>query len=106
MSYDISLWIDTGAGNRATVYTWNFTSNCAKMWRHAGANLADFDGKPAGECGPILDAAIARMLADPDIYRAMDNASGWGTYDQLLPRLSALRDEMGHHPATTVEVYR
>lgn len=106
MSYDVSLSIDTGAGNQHEVYDWNFTSNVAPMLRAAGADLAGLDGKTAGYCAPILDAAIERMAADPETFQAMDAPNGWGTYEQLLPALRELLEAMQAHPATTVWVSR
>lgn len=106
MSYDIWLEIDTGAGHKARIFDWNFTSNVARMWRHAGADLAEFDGKRAGDCADILAAAVERMAADPETYREMDSPNGWGTYDQLLPALRELLEAMRTHPNTAVGVWR
>lgn len=107
MSYDIDLCIDTGAPEPHRLdICWNFTSNVSRMWRTAGADLAEFDGKPTAECTPILEAAIAEMRANPDKYRAMDSPNGWGTYDHLMPRLDYLLACMKTHPKTTVYVSR
>lgn len=106
MSYDISLSIGTGAGNQHEVYDWNFTSNVAPMWRAAGADLAGFDGKTAGDCIAVLATAIGTMEAEPDRFGAMDSPNSWGTYDDLLPALRELLEAMQAHPATTVRVDR
>ncbi|MFG3709500.1 hypothetical protein [Micromonospora sp. NPDC047730] len=107
MSYDIWLNIDTGGPEPATVWdSFNYTSNCGPMWRAAGADLAAFDGEPAGECLPILTAAIKRMEDDPATYRAMDPPNGWGSYDSLLPALRRLADGFRSHPKATVRVSR
>jgi hypothetical protein len=108
MSYDIYLTIDTGGSEPACLSDedWNFTSNVSPMWRAAGADLAEFDGKPAGECAPVVRAAIAEMEANPDKYRAMDSPNGWGTYDHLMPRLRVLAAWFERHPKATVGVSR
>lgn len=106
MSYDIYLEAGTGGSEPVTVYDWNYTSNCAPMWRAAGADLAEFHGKTAADCAPILDVAVETMAADPDRFRKLDAPNGWGTYDTLLPRLVELLDAMRRHPATTVRVWR
>lgn len=107
MSYGIWLEIDTGGAEPATVgRDWNYTSNMACAWREAGADLAKFDGEPAGECRPILFAAIQKMRANPEKYRAMDAPNGWGTYDTLLPALDELLVELSKHPKATVRVSR
>jgi hypothetical protein len=106
MSYDIWLEIDSGGEEPVTVYDWNYTSNCARMWRHAGADLADFHGKPVADCIPILAAGIEAMESDPDTYRSMDPDNGWGSYASVLPALQKLLGAMKAHPLTTVRVWR
>lgn len=85
---------------------WNYTSNCAPMWRKAGADLAQFDGKTAGECTPILAAAIEAMESEPEVYRAMDPSNGWGSYDTLLPSLKKLLEGLQQNPHMLVGVWR
>lgn len=107
MSYDIYLQMDTGGPKpRDLGYDWNYTSNCAPMWREAGADLAEFDGKLAGECEPILAAALVVLRAEPERFRAMNSPNGWGTYDRLLPKLEQLRAIFADNPKATVKVWR
>lgn len=107
MSYDIHLEIDTGGREPACVTGgWNYTSNCGPMWRLAGADLAEFDGKPASECLPLLDAAIVDMEANPAKYRALEPPNGWGSLASLVPALRRLADDLRAHPKTTVRVWR
>ncbi len=105
MSYDVSLTIDTGGTELAYVGGgWNYTSNCVPMWRTAGADLNGFHGKPAGDCLPVLEAAIKRMEDDPNTFRVMDPPNGWGSYDTLLPALRELAAQLRAHAKATVEV--
>jgi hypothetical protein len=107
MSYDIWLTIDTGGPEPATIWHgWNYTSNCGSMWRAAGADLAEFHDKLAGDCLPNLTAAIAKMRAEPDTFRAMNPPNGWGSYDTLLPRLDELAGAFAEHPRAIVQVWR
>lgn len=106
MSYDIYLEIDTGGAEPALLTDWNFTSNVSRMWRAAGADLAEFDGKTAGDCLPTLEAAVAEMEAHPAKYEAMDSPNGWGTYEHLMPRLDVLAEQFRAHPKATVRVSR
>lgn len=107
MSYDIWLEIDTGGAEPAPVGNdWNYTSNMSGAWRAAGADLAEFDGRLAGDCRPILFEAIKEMRANPEKYRAMDAPNGWGTYDTLLPALDRLLIELSKHPKAIVRVSR
>lgn len=87
-----------------SVFSWNFTSNSSAAWREAGADLAEFDGKRARECLPLVVAAVQKMEADPVFYRTFDAANGWGTLKDLLPALRQLRDAMYAHPESVVSV--
>jgi len=118
MSYDISLETTPvedechhcdGTGRVTTsdeLTWWNYTSNCASMWRKAGANLAEFHGKTASECAPALAAAIEAMKSDPATYRAMNPSNGWGDYDSLLEELKKLLRDFEEHPEAIVRVSR
>lgn len=108
MSYDIWLAIDTG-GEELTALDcldWNYTSNCAPMWRAAGADLAEFDGNIAKDCLPYLEKAIAELKASPGKYEAMNPPNGWGSYETLIPALERLAHGFRVHPKATVVVSR
>lgn len=105
MSYDVWLEIDTGGPEPACVgEEWNHTSNVAKMWRKAGADIAQFDGKPAGECVPVLRSAIAAMLANEADYTPMNPSNGWGSYDSCIRFLGVVKAGFEKHPKATVRV--
>ncbi|MGH3795966.1 MAG: hypothetical protein ACRDSP_13875 [Pseudonocardiaceae bacterium] len=84
----------------------NMTSNVAPMWREAGADLAEFDGRAAAEVLPVLRTAIAAMEDDPAVYEAMNPANGWGDYDSCLEFLRELVKDFTAHPKATVVVSR
>lgn len=109
MSYDIcaTAQIDLGGPEPYTVTTlgyWNYTSNCGPMWRAAGVDLAEFDGKTAGECLAKLQPAIDELKTNPAKYRAMDPPNGWGSYDTLLPALAELAQAFAAAPVAIVSV--
>lgn len=107
MSYDIWLTIDTGGDEPAQVGgSYNMTSNVAPMWRLAGADLAEFEDKLAGDVLPVLQAAITDMDAHPEKYRPLNPPNGWGSYESCLKFLIELRDEFRRHPKATVAVWR
>lgn len=107
MSYDIWLDADLGGDEPTTVWDcWNYTSNCGRMWRLAGADLAEFHGKRAGDCAPILAAAIADMKANPGKYIPLNPENGWGSYETLVPALERLHEAFARMPDTTVVVWR
>lgn len=107
MSYDISLEIDTGGPNPASVgREFNMTSNVAPMWRLAGADLAEFEGQYAGNVLHLLDKAIEDMAASPGKYTPLNPLNGWGSYDTCLEFLQELRAEFANHPQARVKVWR
>lgn len=108
MSYDVDL-VENWCGHCQRgdeVFSWNYTSNMAPAWREAGADLAEFYGKRAADCVPILRAAIGAMVADPARYAAFDAPNGWGSMRSLVPALRRLANAMGAHPDARVEVSR
>ena len=98
VSYDVSLEVE--------VWSSNMTSNVAPMWRKAGANLAEFEGKEAAECLPILLAAIDEMVAHPDEYKALNPPNGWGSYDSCLRYLRDIAAACERHRGSVVRVSR
>jgi len=96
----------TGGSYADSLYDWNYTSNCAWMWREAGADLAAFDGDPAGECAPLLKVAIDVLEADPEHFRAGNPKNGWGDYDSLVNRLKALLEAFEESPEAIVKISR
>lgn len=109
MSYDIGLKrkpCPTCGDVEEPHLDWNYTSNCARMWCSAGADLADFHDKPAGDCANILADAITTMERDPDRFRAMNALNGWGTFDNLLPALRELLAALRRYPTAIVKVSR
>lgn len=106
MSYDVTLYIDTGAGNYICCFDSNMTSNVAPMWREAGADLAKMHELPAWRAVDVLTAAIDNMTNYPQDYRAMEPANGWGDYDGCLEFLTSIRDACRKHPRAYISISR
>lgn len=111
MSYDVTIGVDVDVGGPTPLRAyalahWNYTSNMAPAWRAAGADLATFDRRPAGECADILAAAIATMEREPERFAKFDAPNGWGSMATLLPRLRVLLAAMRAAPKATVWVCR
>lgn len=87
MSYDVTIYYrDTDA----ELFWRNHTSNTAQMWKQAGVDLRDFDGKPASELILPLSQAIITMERDEPHYRSMDAKNGWGNFDTTVDFLEAV----------------
>ena len=92
MSYDVSIYVETGESEDASVCVFdrNQTSNVARMWRAAGVDLSEWKDRPVGEVVEPLSEAVAAMKADPDKYRAMNPPNGWGSYETCLAFLESI----------------
>lgn len=105
MSYDVFL-APSKDRNGEELFWANYTSNCAPMWRAAGADLADMDGKPARRCGGIIGLAVRIMQNDPARFKAMNPANGWGDYDSCIRFLETVAAACEENPEATVQVSR
>lgn len=99
MSYDVSLYDEA---NELT--SRNMTSNVACMWRHAGADLAEFHGKKAGPLIPVLEKVIESMTRYPNTYRKMNPPNGWGDSESCLEFLKALVQDFEQFPHAIIHV--
>jgi len=105
VSYDVSLELPDG-DQTVSVFERNHTSNTAPMWRKAGCDLAEFDGRSAGELGPIVARAIAAIVTEPEAYRPMEPGNGWGSLPSTVRFLVDIWDACTDSPEATVRVSR
>lgn len=111
MSYDIWLEADLGGEDSVRVgnLDWNYTSNCAPMWRTAmpeSEGLAGMDGMEAGSAAAILARGIERMESTPEVYAAMNPSNGWGSYEGQLGALRELLAAFRSAPKAKVAISR
>ena len=106
MSYDVDLYADTGGPERVSVFERNHTSNTAVMWREAGCDLAEYNGRPAAELVAPLELAVADIEFRPGHYAQWNPPNGWGSVETTLEFLRDIRDGCLAHPQTTVRVSR
>lgn len=110
MSYDISLVIDTGGPELATVCDapGNYTSNVSGMWRFAlGFPLRDLHGTVAGDAVAFLEPAVA-ILRDPAndaALRAMEPDNRWGCLEGATQYLADLLAACQRHPRASIHIW-
>jgi hypothetical protein len=104
MMITLSLEIDTGGHEPALVWDWSYTSNAAPMWKAAGADLADFEGRLAGECLPFLRHAAQQLRIHVERFDAMNPPNGWGSRESLVDALGRLTEAFERHPGCSVRV--
>lgn len=110
MSYDLWLEADLGAGLIGIGrLEWNYTSNCAPMWRRAMPEtdgLAGMDGMTAHAAGAVLRLGLERMGKDPEAYRALNPENGWGEFESTRKALVKLLEAFDSAPQAVVKVSR
>ena len=85
----------------------NYVLHCAPMFTHAGADLARYDKAPCSEAAGPLAAAVRRMEADPDAFKALAPATQWGSdceYEDALKFLRYLADASAGSPNAILRV--
>lgn len=90
MSADYDLYMETEDGDVYTDVNFNLTYNYGPMFREADPNFefGMFDEKHASEMADYLQHIIlSQMLDDPERFRVHDAPNGWGTFEQLIPRM-------------------
>lgn len=106
MSYDVDLHVWSGPGAYAVPFASNYTSNGARMWRAAGCDLAEFDGRPASELAPVAAAAAAEIAAHPSKYRDLEPDNGWGSMAGVIEYLGEIAEACALHQFAVVRVSR
>lgn len=84
----------------------NMTSNLAPMWRAAGIDLAECDGRPAAQVAEGLAGALLTLEEDPERFRAMNPPNGWGDYEGCKRFLAGILEDCRARPAGVVWVNR
>ena len=93
-------------GHKGASTNINITYNLGRMWRAAGFDDAACDEGEAGEIVHMIELAIANLRADPERFRAMNPANGWGTYEGLIDALDLLRAACTAHPNGRLSTWR
>lgn len=84
MSYDVSLVVDVGGKEPATllVLNENYTWNVAPMFLvSVGSTPIDWDGKSAFDVATICARILYDFNADPEKFRRMNPNNGWGSFE-------------------------
>jgi hypothetical protein len=102
MGWDFWLEVDTGGEQLVSIGdSVNHTHNTNGMWRLAGLELKEADGKLAAEVGPLVTAAVGWMLDNESLCRPMEPPNGWGTYESTVSALERVAELCADHPKAT-----
>ena len=105
MSYDVSLELQGPYDAEPVSVFWeNYTSNCAPMWRAAGADLSEMNGWKGAQVAEVVNEALEVMQANPEDFQAMNPANGWGSYDGVVLLLLNIRQAAGRFPDAKMRV--
>lgn len=110
MSYDVSIFCPTCRHSECDL---NYTWNCAPMfydaltWANKGVELGinQLNEMKCSEAKPLLSLAINRMKDNPDIYKPMNPANGWGDYEGAIAFLEAILGYCEKLPDATIHVF-
>ena len=97
MSLDLYLQVSVDVGKTephvVTLWQANYTHNCntmaeaAGIYQHVWRPEELLEVKTASDLVEPLRAGIQRMEAEPQKFKALNPANGWGSYDTFLPWL-------------------
>ena len=114
MGLDISLHahIDSGAlppDDEVCLYSSGYTHNVAPMWRKAGIYKELYGHtkvEDARELGICLLEGIYDIERNPDNYKKLNPANGWGDYYSALEFLKDLYINCLKYPKAWIKVSR
>jgi len=107
MSWDVSMVIDTGGEEPATVADCgNYTYNVADMYYLAmpSGGLCGLDGLSGEAALPVINGGLKYMTENANELRKLNPKNGWGSYDGAVKFLTGIRDACVLHPKAFVEV--
>lgn len=123
MSWDASLVEICPTCEHVKCYrSWNYTHNCnvmisvvveamgyslASHWLigHMGKSwFRVLDGLTGDGGSVFLSAICTGLIGDPEHFKTMNPAGGWGSYETLLPVLQEMRDAGLEYPCATWRV--
>lgn len=93
------------------IYQGNVTHNLNSMAREAGIYMHlwrpdEIGIKLAGELIEPLTAGLALLRSDPERFKRLNPANGWGSYGGLCAFVAEYLQACGENPEATVDVWR
>jgi hypothetical protein len=81
----------------------NLTYNLTPMLKAAGMpSWKEMIGMPTTEAGTIWDNVVIELGFNPEKYRVMNPANGWGSYEQAIEVLAALVKACRQYPEAKI----
>ena len=108
MSWDVHLEADLGGpeplrvGDLDANYTWNVGPMFKAAVGEAGLN--HLDGISAAEMREKCAAILAAFNANPEKFRALNPANGWGNFDGAREFIRTIHDACERAPKAIVRV--
>ena len=111
MSYDFHLKVKAAlkGPDLSWVYVgdeWiNYTTNSAPMIKEVcGSYPSRWDGMKAADLLPVVEQGLRALRSDPDAYRYLEPANGWGSVENTITFLNRIRDNCVQFPEAVVEI--
>lgn len=103
MSYDVHVTY-TAPQTECFNVTFNLRPMFVLALGEGGIN--QFHGEKAGDCISLLQSALTDMEAEPDKYRHLNPANGYGNYEGAFSFLRDLLQVCRERPHGDVEIFR
>ena len=111
MSYDFHLKVKAAlkGPDLSWVYVgdeWiNYTTNSAPMIKEVcGSYPSRWNGMKAADLLPVVEQGLRALRSDPDAYRYLEPANGWGSVEGTITFLDRIRANCAAFPAAVVEI--
>lgn len=112
MSYDVSLYMDTGNGSTIEMEIGNYTYNCSMMLVVAiektkgdkGLSLSGMSGWDATKVADYLGETLDYMRKNVPEMEKMNPNNGWGDFETWCEYLDKIRLACIKHPLTKLSV--
>jgi hypothetical protein len=103
MSLDLDLCLKRckHCGRSSERLSFNCTYNCSDMWFKiypADEKMVPIEGMSGKESYYILKHAVDRLLANPEVFAALNPPNGWGSYQGFFEFISEMLMAAHKHP--------
>lgn len=109
MSLDVTLTATRTL--TVSVFDGNITHNLGKMAQDAGLyevlwHPSEHGISTAAQAIPLLRRGLARLRAEPERFKLLNPANGWGSYDGLVDFTRDVLRACEENPDATLEAHR
>ena len=109
LDLDLCLYPCKHCGRSSERLGFNCTYNCSDMWYKIypqDEKIVPIDGMTGKESYYILKHAVDMLLANPEVFEALNPPNGWGSYKGFFEFISDMLIAAHKHPDAVWEAGR